>query len=376
MKKALVDALRLQTMPRIFDGEHYFAYGKDHAVYWSYVQSIQLLGYLRHGKLTNNEVEIWLVKQYIDRILDRGLEQYIRFDYYSTDQVCMANLVLQLYDRYPEERYAKAAERFYEYVQKLPRTVTGNFWHKVNYPYQIWLDGLYMTQLFLTGYIDRFLPEKDYSDTLSQFANVRKLLWSEDEKLYYHACDTSRKMSWADPLTGLSPNVWLRAVGWITMALTEVYPTIAKTHPAEAEPLKAQLVELLEGMLPHCRENMWYQVVNREGEPDNYLETSGSLMLAFAMMRGARLGMISEEYRATGKAVYESVLEHYLSVEDGKVLLGGICQSAGLGMHPERGYMRDGSYAYYTTGEKIAVNNGHGIGALFLAQNEYIQAQE
>ena len=36
----------------------------------------------------------------------------------------------------------------YSQLQGQPRTSTGNFWHKLIYPNQIWLDGLYMAQPF------------------------------------------------------------------------------------------------------------------------------------------------------------------------------------------------------------------------------------
>lgn len=129
-------------------------------------------------------------------------------------------------------------------------------------------------------------------------------------------------------------------------------------------------------MLPHCRNGMWYQVVDRENEQGNYLETSGTLMMAYALMKGARLGMLEKEYGQKGKKVFESTIKQKLCEKDGKLLLNGICESAGLGRHPETGVIRDGSYAYYTGGERICINNGHGIGALLLAANEYVMLQD
>ena len=117
---------------------------------------------------------------------------------------------------------------------------------------------------------------------------------------------------------------------------------------------------------------MWYQVFNKEDAPGNYLEASGSLMLAYAMMKSARTGMLNIRYQEIGKRVYESVLSHYLRNEDGKVVLGGICASAGLGYHPDTGAYRSGSVEYYTVTEPVIPNNGHGLGALFLAENEYL----
>lgn len=111
-------------------------------------------------------------------------------------------------------------------AQRFPRARQGNFWHKENYPHQIWLDGLYMAHPFLTGYRERFAPEMDHSDTLQQLKQVRQLMFDPQKKLYHHACDTGRQMFWCDPSTGRSPQIWLRAVGWLAMALTDLYPAL------------------------------------------------------------------------------------------------------------------------------------------------------
>ncbi|MBR3036457.1 MAG: glycoside hydrolase family 88 protein [Lachnospiraceae bacterium] len=373
MDQSKVEALRLQTLPVAFDLGYKDAYGNKSLARWAYVRALLFLGYYRHGVQTGNDVEIRLIKEYMDHLIEEGIEETINFDYASTDQISMANALLYLYDVYQDEKYRELADRFYESMMRFPRTEQGNFWHKENYPNQVWLDGLYMAHLFYTGYVKRFRKEKDYSDTLSQLKSVRNLCYVEDEQVYYHACDTKKLMFWADPETGVSPNVWLRSVGWLAMALVEVYETVQDAvSEEERQALKDQLLELYEGMMPHMREDMWFQVFNREDGENNYLETSGTLMLAYAMMKGARLGMLDQEWKETGRKVYESVLRHYLKEENGRIVLGGICASAGLGTNPDTGIHRSGDYAYYTTQEKVIPNNGHGIGALFLAENEYL----
>ena len=375
MKNALVEALRLQRMPEAFNGRTYLEKYGNSLARWAYVRELMFLGYYRHGKITGNDIEIRLIKDYIDALLDEGIDNVIDFNYASTDQISQANALLILYDEFGEEKYKELAGRFFEAMLKFPRTRQGSFWHKSNYPNQVWLDGLYMAHLFYTGYVKRFCEVKDYSDTLKQLATVRELCYVPSEGVYYHACDTEKLMFWCDKETGLSPNVWLRSVGWLSMALVEIYETIRDDDPEGAAALAAQLLELLNGMMPLQREGMWYQVFNRPGEENNYLETSGSLMLAFAMMKAARIGMIDAEWREEGVKVYESVLDKFLVEENSEVFLNNICKSAGLGKNPGTGVIRDGSYEYYTTGEPIVPNNGHGVGALFVAENEYLLAR-
>lgn len=157
------------------------------------------------------------------------------------------------------------------------------------------------------------------------------------------------------------------------MALVDVLEQL-EGEPADTEPLKAMLKETVDDMLVHQHEDgMWYQVVNLGGEPDNYLESSGTLMLAYAILKGARLGYLEKAYADYGRKAFDGTVSRYVREQDGEVLLGGICRSAGLGRNPDTGIVRDGSYAYYTRGEKIVENNGHGVAPLLMAYNEMLK---
>ena len=54
--------------------------------------------------------------------------------------------------RVSEERLRQAIATLHEQMQKQPRTSDGGFWHKQRYPYQMWLDGLFMASPFLAHY--------------------------------------------------------------------------------------------------------------------------------------------------------------------------------------------------------------------------------
>ena len=49
--------------------------------------------------------------------------------------------------------------------------------------------------------------------------------------LYYHAYDDSRESFWCDPVTGLSDNFWLRALGWYAMALIDTMEVMPDPWP-------------------------------------------------------------------------------------------------------------------------------------------------
>ncbi|WP_088104546.1 glycoside hydrolase family 88/105 protein [Halalkalibacter urbisdiaboli] len=351
--------------------EQYKNSEKWYSLRWHYIEGCILKAYLDSYEQTGHEEDYQFVKQFIDRLVDEnGDVEQIDINYYSIDQIRMTAILFTLYDKEKDSRYKKVIDLIYKQLETYPRTESGNFWHKSNYPHQIWMDGLYMGQPFYVQYIKEFEVNKDYSDTLNQFRQARKLLFDEETQLYYHAYDESRKMFWSDKESGLSPHVWGRAVGWYVMALVDILELLEGENVDTSE-LKDLLTEAVDGMLRYQHySGMWYQVVEFSGRKGNYLESSGTLMLSYALLKGARLGYLSSEYITFGKAAFDGTVEHYVTVEHGEVLLGGICKSAGLGTHPETGVVRNGDYEYYISGEPIVTNNGHGVAPLLMAYNE------
>ena len=290
---------------------------------------------------------------------------------FSTDDVCESRILFDLYDLTKNEKYNKAIELTYSQVKNHPRTKEGNFWHKKIYPNQVWLDGLYMMQPFYTRYMTRY-GNKDYSDIVSQFKNVRKLMFDEDKKLYYHGYDSSKSMFWANKETGVSKNFWLRSIGWFTVGLIDVYDYMDESSCFREE-IKKLFIETIEGILMYQdnESKMFFQLPDKKDVKGNYLETSGSAMIAYALLKGSRLGVLPSLYSKKGKEIFDGICTKYLSFNnDGKLNLGGICLVAGLG--PENNLRRDGSVEYYLS-EPIVENDAKGVGPFIMAFTELIK---
>ena len=148
------------------------------------------------------------------------------------------------------------------------------------------------------------------------------------------------------------------------MALIDTIEEIPKEE--DTDTLEDILKETLNSLLKYQdkESKMWYQVIDRLAEEGNYLETSGTLMIAYAMMKGARLKVLDSSYKALGAEVFEMTVKKYLDLENNK--LHGICGVAGLGNTP----YRDGTYEYYIS-EKEIVNDHKGVGAFMMAYSEY-----
>ena len=338
---------------------------------WNYIDGCMIKAILEMYSITKEEKYLTFADAFIDyRVREDGTIAGYSVEKYNIDDVNAGKTLFELYDLTEKEKYRKAIDLVYSQVQTQPRTKEGNFWHKKIYPNQIWLDGLYMGQPFYMEYETRFNNKENYKDIFNQFFNVYELLRDKETGLYYHAYDSSREMFWCDKETGLSKNFWLRALGWYTMALLD---TLDKCDPVgyeeEYEKLKKIFAELMESMLKFQDESgMWYQVVNMGGREKNYLETSGSAIMAYALLKGVRLNFLPESYRQYGEKAMTGICDRYLNTEEGKMSLGGICLVAGLG-GPD---MRDGTYEYYMS-EPIVQDDAKGVGPFLLAYTELLR---
>ena len=343
---------------------------------WNYIDGCMMTSLIEMYKTTNDKKYIDFVIKFVDYyVFDDGTIRGYEVEKYSTDDVCESRILFDLYDITKNEKYSKAIELAYSQVKTHPRTKEGNFWHKKIYPNQIWLDGLYMMQPFYTRY-QTLRNKKDYADIINQFKNVRALMFDEDKKLYYHGYDSSREMFWADPKTGLSKNFWLRSIGWFTVGLVDVLDFMDEQMYDEYNTIKVLLKEVIDGILQYQDQEskMFWQVPNYPNREGNYLETSGSSMIAYAILKGVRLEVLPERYQKIGLDIFNGICNKYLSVKpDGDLNLGGICLVAGLG--PANNLRRDGSYEYYIS-EPIVENDAKGVGPLIMAYTEVMKVNK
>lgn len=286
---------------------------------------------------------------------------------YNLDHVNAGKTLFDLYTLTGKEKYRKAIDTVYGQLKDQPRTSTGNFWHKLIYPNQIWLDGLYMAQPFYMQYELTYNEGKNCLDSYQQFIHVYQMMRDLRNGLYYHAYDDSRESFWCDKVTGLSDNFWLRALGWYAMALIDTMEIMPETLAKEKNDLLKIYHELIDAMLPYqdAETGMWYQVVNRGGIEPNYLETSGSAIFAYAIMKSVRLGFLDKSYFIYGQKAFDGICKRSLSEKDGELQLDGICLVAGLGNIEKR----EGTFDYYMR-EPIVKNDAKGVAPLILAYVE------
>ena len=339
--------------------------------HWNYIDGCMLNALLTLSEITGEAVFADFVETFVDSFV--GEDGTIRtYDpaKYNLDDINEGRVLFPLYRKTGREKYRLAADRLAEQLKDQPRTWEGNFWHKRIYPDQVWLDGIYMAQPFRALYA-RELGDRDYSDIVHQIETVRRRMFDPEKGLYYHGYDASKTIFWADPTTGCSKHFWLRAIGWFATALADLMEIV--DDPAALDGLRPVFTELMAGIAPYAEADtgMYYQVVDQGAREGNYLETSGSSMIAYAMLKGSRLGVLSQEYAILGKKTFDGILRRYFKAEGADVELGGICLVAGLG--PADNPRRDGSYEYYIS-EPIVKNDAKGVAPLVMCYTEVIRS--
>ena len=133
------------------------------------------------------------------------------------------------------------------------------------------------------------------------------------------------------------------------------------------------LKDLADSLLKYQdKSGMFYQVVDRASDKDNYLETSGSAIISYTFLKAARFKLLPKRYAKIGLEIFNAIIKRYLSFDSkNNINLGGICLVAGLGGKENR----NGTPSYYYS-EPIVVNEAKGIAPFLMAYTEILRLKE
>ncbi|HNH23125.1 MAG TPA: glycoside hydrolase family 88 protein, partial [Ferruginibacter sp.] len=199
---------------------------------WSYDQGVILKGIEGIWKLYGDASYFNYIQHSMDYYVrdDGSIRDYKR-DEFNIDHTNNGKLVMLLYNITGKEKYKKAIDHIRTQFNDHPRTKEGGFWHKKIYPWQVWLDGLYMGQPFYAEYAKWARQDTVFDDIARQFINIERHTRDAKTGLLYHGWDESKEQKWANKETGCSPNFWGRAMGWYGMAMVDVLDHFPTDHP-------------------------------------------------------------------------------------------------------------------------------------------------
>lgn len=312
-----------------------------------------------------------LVRLAGEQVESDGTLKGYRIDEYNIDNILSGRVLFAL-DRWTQDpRWMLASAKLARQLDTHPRTDTGNYWHKLRYPHQVWLDGLYMALPFQIELGQSQDNVSRVEDALAQMRAALKLT-ARPDGLYAHGVDAVRVQEWADPDTGQSASVWARALGWQIMALVdcaelvgpETFDKAGLRQPTQA--LLRQLVTL------QSTDGGWLQVIDLPDLPGNYTESSATAMFAYALASAKFLGFSSADLEPTLARALQFLWSRVVT-RDGQTSFGGICHVAGLGGFS--GIYRDGSPDYYLSEPRVD-DDAKGIGPLMMAFARDIQLSQ
>lgn len=314
---------------------------------WTYVHGYMACAFERLYKNTNDKTYLDYIKKYIDNFIDedgnflavtnnKGVTRVPNVCG-NLDNMMTGNTLVMLYEHYKEPRYKIAATYIRNCLNDYPRNNDGGFWHSRNLPGQMWIDGIFMGQMFLLRY-GRTIGDSQYAydEAIRQIVAYSKTGEQHNSGLYVHGVyepgHGERECSWANPFTDKSPEVWGEGLGWYALAIVEALETIPTAHNGYTD-VKDIFIRLAVA-LKRTQDPVtggWYQVVDKTDQPDNWIETSGSAMFTYAIRQGINLGILNkDEYAPVVAGGYRSITNHAKINEKGLVDVYEACDGVGV----------------------------------------------
>ncbi|KAJ7777501.1 glycosyl hydrolase [Mycena maculata] len=181
------------------------------------------------------------------------------------DRLSSGNNLINLYRETGNETYREAFGALRESINLNSRNAEGGLWYYV-YPEWSYLDGMYSLASFYTYYTALF--DAHNVTALRDMLHQLELLWTHCDTngtgLLVHGYDDSKTAVWANPVTGASPHVWGRSLGWYTMALVDTLEILSHQAP-EWPQLQHRFHTLAEALSEavDVASGAWWQVLDQ-----------------------------------------------------------------------------------------------------------------
>ena len=339
---------------------------------WRYFNGVMMDAFLMTGNADNEE--------FVQKFYDDNIDENGTIPDYATGELDSVEAARGLFDLLDTEqnsdRYKKAIQFVYSELEKQMTydNCGGNYQHKQTEdrkPTESWstwnigLDGLYMAEPFLMECANAIedgtltLENADGSEVTADSiyqAVYKRMDWvattmkDESTGLYHHGWNVDESKG--------NGHFWSRGIGWYAMAQVDVIEMMPEGEYRTA--MINQLPEFFDAMLKYqdAETGMWYNVVNRGSDlSSNSLETSGTAMMAYALMKAYNNEYVTDaKYGEAGLKAFNGIAEEKISGSEYSYTVADIYQKSGVG----------DSDAYYCEQEYVN-DEAKGTGALIMA---------
>jgi len=313
---------------------------------WTYVNGYELHGFEMLYRATGDTNYFNYAKRYVDQCV--GAEGNFRYlinskgqtnkpSFGNLDNLMTGDTLVMLYEETKDGRYKRAAETIRRALDDYPRNRDGGFWHNQRMNGQMWIDGIFMGEMFLLRY-GKSIGDSQYcwDEASKQITVFARRAQRGESGLYLHGVfepgHGGSVPKWADPQTGLSPEVWSEGLGWYALVVAEALADLPKDHPrrAEVEDIFRRLAAGLK-RTQDPKSGRWFQVVDKGDRPDNWTDTSGSAMFTYALARGIELGLLAAtEYAPVVRRGYRGITDNAKINEQGLLDVYSACDGVGV----------------------------------------------
>ena len=330
---------------------------------WRYEIALFLHGDYLVYKRTGDDRYLQYMRAWVDSHIDANGNVDVAIN--SLDNMLGGNLFVLLFQETGQAVYRTAADKIRQRVTSYPRTSDGALWHNTGLSGQLWSDGSFMVAPFLARYGKQFNDNSALDDAANQLILYTNHLKNAATGLPLHAYDETLTgdSPWANATTHQSAEHWCRAVGWNGMAYIEVLENLPNTHPKRAQ-LITNLKSLLTGVksFQHAQTGLWYEVVDKGANSENWHETSCSSMHSYVMSRAVQRGYVDSSFKAPAASGRLGVLTKLYRGTDNLTQLTEVVQGTGVG---------DAAY-YFARSQPV--NDFHGLGSFLIMNEQFFSA--
>jgi unsaturated rhamnogalacturonyl hydrolase len=337
---------------------------------WTYEYGFFLNATYQLYQQTKNEKYFNYIKSWLDNFIaeDGQWKPGASYDMkeYRLDDILPGRLCISLYQKTGEKKYKVIADQFITHLTQQPRTSEGGYWHKEIYPNQMWLDGIYMGDIFSMQYAAAFNQPQWFEESVLQIDLMYKHAYDPVSGVLFHGWDESKNKIWADQEKGNSPELWSRAIGWYAMALIECLDYLPSNH-LQRKSIEDRFKKLCASIVKFRdkESGLWYQIIDKGDRKDNWIETSGSAMFTYAFAKGYSKGLLDKSFKAAADKAFDSILFNYIYVDkDNEIHLDQAVKVGSLNFKNSKG-----DYPYYVTCER-RLDDYKGLAALLYASLE------
>lgn len=269
---------------------------------YSWEQGVAAQAFLELGE---TETAILLARDAVQRQSADGRLACMRESEGVTDPAANGEALLVAARTTKEPALQAGLDAMLNYLLKTaPRSSDGTLFHVIN-AQEIWVDSMYMAPPFLAvaGQIDV---------ALQQIHGIQKRLWNPAAKLYGHIWDESRNVF-------IRRDHWGVGNGWVATGLTRVIRALPNSRVDDKHVLEYHVREVIDGCLVHQRQDgLFHDVVD---QPETFIETNLSQMLAYSIYRGVAGGWLPAAYQAQADKMRQAVHQKV----DASGFVQGVC---------------------------------------------------